>query len=92
MTQTVPVSGLPPRLTLLDACLKATGQSGGTIHQFLPRLSWRVLRGPQWRRMGTVYGVHLDGRHVGGWIEVGPADLPLVAIEPGMDSWYRFDP
>jgi hypothetical protein len=37
--------------TLLDACIKAEGCSGGTIHQFLPFVSTEL------RRLGKIYNV-----------------------------------
>ena len=36
-------------MNLLDACLNASGFTGGTIHEYLPRLKWeRYYQGGDW--------------------------------------------
>ena len=65
--------------TLLDACICHTGWQGGTIHQFLPRLSWKW--GGNVARQGPTWHLMLDDKPIG-WYAGTKANLP--PIEPGL--------
>ena len=54
--------------SLLDACLTWDRCQGGTIHQYLPRLTWERARGACVARMGTtpVWHLMLDQKIIGG--------------------------
>lgn len=65
--------------SLLDACLFWDRVSGGTIHQYLPRLRWERASGPCVRGMGPipVWHLMLDGRVIG-WIQCYKRELPSI--------------
>ena len=70
--------------TLLDVCCKADGVQGGTIHQFLSRLSWVRLTGPAVARMGSVpvWSLRLDGVKELAWTQCYQNERP--SIDPHM--------
>lgn len=72
-------------IMLLECCIRAAGCQGGTIWQFLPRLSWVLARGPSVRGMeghGPIWSLMFDGVKEIGWAarEIPPEITPALSI------------
>lgn len=83
---TAPAAVLP--VNLLHSCCLASGVKGGTIHEFLPNLSWRRMYGPEAQGLGSCYSLDLSGKSIG-WLQCHRSELP--AIDPSMViCWARW--
>lgn len=81
-------ANVAPKPSLLDACLRADGCSGGTIHEYLPRLSWCRVHGQSVRRMGRtpVWSLRLGNREIG-WCQCYESELPPIDPSLGDSDW-----
>ena len=80
---------------LLEACCHHDGCAGGTIHEYLPRLSW-LYRGNV-RGQGPTWYLVLDSDRdsVLGWYAGPKASLPAIVPDmmPGyLDTLYDAEP
>lgn len=73
--------------SLLEACIFWDRASGGTIHQYLPRLRWERATGLGVRGIGPipVWKLMLDTKAIG-WIQCYKRELP--SIDEGFPTCY----
>lgn len=67
---------------LLNACLEASGQTGGTIHEFLPRLQW-VKQNHEWT-LRLDYTKGISGGKLIAYTDDSYKKGELPVIEPEM--------